>query len=231
MPKPGLTEEHLELLHFELMKLIIAKKFFNRPRTEIADELAKLTNPDGTLMFQIDGNEPDQRTFTRYIKKFVEQWEDAFAPMLRGKLMEKMVEATEKVEDNPQMMKVLADKTMPQVTKHEVKHEGELQHSAELTALFIELRQLDLTQISETGSEGADCLLSGAGEEGHEVSLRSNIGPPERLALDVVPQGNDRPVHVCGDDEEAEGCAVPGASGVLEDDPDNRGGNDMDNHQ
>jgi len=231
--RAAFNEQQLDMMRLTLMKLIEDSNFYGREDREIILELTTMQNADGTLTFAYeDGTLPSERTFRRHVKKFSEDWEAGFAPALRKKLMEKMYQAALKTDDNPAMMKVLTDKTMPQATKHEVRHSGEIEHSAELKALLVGLRAIDVEAIPQDGAEGANHLHAGTGEGGHEISVRGSPGTTGCPSVEMVPQRDDKPVHVRGKDEEVERDTLPDTTRVPEDDADNNRGNDMvDNQQ
>ena len=230
--RAAFNEQQLDMMRLTLMKLIEDANFYGREDREIILELTTMQNADGTLTFAYeDGTLPSERTFRRHVKKFSEDWEAGFAPALRKKLMEKMYQAASKTEDNPAMMKVLTDKTMPQAAKHEVRHSGEIEHSAELKALLIELRAVDVEAIPQDGAERTDHLHAGTGKSGHEISVRGGVGTAGCPSTEMVPQRDDRPVHVRGEDKEMEGDTLSDTTGVPEDDTDNGRGDDMADNQ
>lgn len=226
------TEHQLDVMRLKLMKLIEESNFYGREDRAIILELTTMQSTDGKLVFADEnGKLPSERTFRRHVKKFSEDWEAGFAPALRKKLMEKMYQAASKTEDNPAMMKVLTDKTMPQATKHEVRHSGEIEHSAELKALLIGLRAIDVEALFEDGAEGTNHLHAGTGKVGHEIPVRGSAGTNGCASTEMVPSGDDRPVHVCDEGETVEGDTLPDTTGMPEDDPDNNRGDDMADNQ
>lgn len=208
LTKDKLSEEQHERIQFELFKLVQQQMLHSQSKVDIARTLCamkEMVDGEEVYVFRLGSGGTErvasERTISYHVKRYINNWEAGFAPQLRARLLEKMVKAAETADQNPAMMKVLTDKAMPQAVKHEVKHEGEIKHSARLTGLLGELESENLSQIPANGGGGTEALHAGISEEGHEVPVRDSAGSEECVALDVVPQGNDRLVHARSDDE------------------------------
>lgn len=198
LTKDTLSEEQHDRIQQELFQMLVDQKLYKESKNNIARRFREITEVvDGVErpFFMIGSGETERlaavRTLTIHISRYIDDWETTFASQLRVKVMEKMVEGANSADKDPHMLRFLGDKVMPQVQRQEVKHEGEIKHSARLDGLLAEIRETNLSQIPGPKQARAIALHAGTGEEGHEVSVRDSAGSEGSVALDVVPPGDD----------------------------------------
>jgi len=224
---PAFSDEMFDQIVLDVYEYVKSGTLSKSKLVDIADKMIAKRDDNGELVYydvRFSGEKRPikQTTMIGRIRAIRTNWKTYIAPLMESILLEAVYQHAQKAKDSTQSFKVAADLILP---KESADDGNKLALPPSVTAI------LQSAPVGTTILIGADCAAQGTGDKGHERADTVHPvadGQRENPALEVVPSGDDKPVHgVPEGDDTAQGDTIPDTTVPSEDTVDNDSGDDM----